>query len=359
MSALLERGPGNVVKPMIFNRSLEIRDIPLIFPTQQAMISGNSNDYAGNVLADLYRNLSSHWMYTATIQLTLNGSEPSWSKDGWSFVPVGLDGSDKLNLPNDLDDTDKVAGGSISNVTITTPAMRGRVDCTEYSVQSLTNLSMWLTPKNLKSDKTYNQSTIPDGLEGGWLLGAIDSPNVGHRTTTYPAAVLPYEDSLESLQNTTTGPELCDNCTTIFPNPQEIVCCKNGSSNDRSPGVAVGYWSPNVNPNWWTVRNWHQNFTAKWIHGEAVAGIQQNNQSGDSPFIYPSPPSVTMMNCRPLVESANAELTVNPVNGKVQNFKITSEPQELPEAFSDNFLPHNKTYLSREDSSYHYNVTLR
>jgi hypothetical protein len=68
---------------------------------------------------------------------------------------------------------------------------------------------------------------------------------------------------------------------------------------------------------------------------------------------------MTLMNCRPLVESANADVTVNRANGEIQTYNITSHPTELEEAFADNFLPHNGTDLVRERGMAFYNVTVR
>ncbi|KAJ5735058.1 uncharacterized protein N7483_000183 [Penicillium malachiteum] len=345
MSALFDRSPGDVTKSITFNKTLEIRDIPLVFSTSQSLYPGSSDDYAGAILAELYTNLSSHWMYTAAIQLTLNGSEPSWSKDGWSFVPVELNDLDRVDLPNNLDESDQTLDGPTSNISFTTPAIRGRIECSEYPATTLTNLSIWLTPTALTNHTIWNASTIPHNLEGGYQLGAVYSE--------LPSAVLP----ITSSENITT----CPNCTTIFVNPAEIICCGNGSSSSWDPSIAVGYWSPNTDPATWTVRNWQRNFTAKWFHGNAVTGIKRNeNENGyyDADLLFPKVPSVTMMNCRPLIEAAEASITVNPDNGEIQSYNITSTPSELTEAFSDNFLPHNQTSFSQETGIVYYNVTL-
>ncbi|KAJ5751747.1 hypothetical protein N7520_008664 [Penicillium odoratum] len=345
MSALFDRGPGNVTQAITFNRTLEIRDIPLVFATSQSYYPDASDDYAGKVMAELYTNLSSHWMYTAAIQLTLNGSQPSWSKDGWSFVPIKMNDLGRIDLPDDLDASDETLGGPTQNISFTTPAIRGRIECTEYPVQTLTNLSVWLTSTDLSNHTLWNASTIPHDLEGGYQLGAVYSK--------LPSAILP----ITSSENIST----CPNCTTVFVNPSEIICCGNGSSSAWDPSVAIGYWSPNTDPESWTVRQWQRNFTAKWIHGNAVTGIERNsdqNRYYDADLLFPDVPSVTMMNCRPLVESAEADVTVNPASGEIQTFSITSQPTELPDAFADNFLPHNKTRFSRETGLFYYNVTL-
>ncbi|KAJ5174719.1 uncharacterized protein N7482_000596 [Penicillium canariense] len=347
MSAIFDRGPGVVIQPITFDRSLEIRKIPFVFGTQQAIYPDSSNDYVGVILSDLYKNISTYWMYTATIQLALNGSEPAWSKDGWSFVPAEMNTISSVALPNDLDDSDKTVLGAQSNVTFTTPAMRARIECFQYPAQALTNLSNWLTPVDLSNATTWNQSTIPHGIRGGYELGTSwiyrESPSV----------ILPLTED-ETIST-------CRGCTTVFVNPNSIACCGNSSSSAWDPSVAVGYWSPNTNLSTWSTRYWDQNFTVKWFQGNAVTGITANPVGGYAssiPLLFPTPPSITLMNCRPMVESANANVTVNPANGVIQSFNITTQPKEMVEAFTDNFLPHNQTRFSSETAMVYYNVTV-
>jgi len=357
MSALFDRGPGVVSRPITFNRSIEIRDIPFVFPTQQALYPDTSNDYTAVVLQGLFSNMSTHWMYTATIQLALNGSQPAWSQDGWSFVPVGMDNLNSLDLPHDLVDSDLSVGGAPSNVSFTTPAIRGRIECSEYPLHALTNISNWLTPQDLSNHTTWNTSTIPRDdqesyLQSGYRLGTTGV------YANQPSVITPFDQYDYTVEAS------CPGCTTVFVNPSSIVCCANGTSSDWDGSVAVGYWSPQTNPATWTTRNWGQNFTAKWIYGNAVTGIKNNiyratQNELDIDMLFPTPPSLSMLNCKPVVESADADITVNPANGKIQSFNITSKPKVLTDAFSDNFLPHNKTQFSRETYMVNYNVTVR
>ncbi|KAF3386640.1 hypothetical protein F1880_000487 [Penicillium rolfsii] len=350
MSALFDRGPGVVTQPITFDRSLEIRQIPLVFGTHQTVYPDTNNDYVAYILIDLYKSISTHWMYTATIQLALNGSEPAWSKEGWSFVPADMHTISNIELPNDLDESDKAASGAPSNVSFTTPAMRARIECSTYPVEALMNVSHWLTPTDLSNYTTWNRSTIPHGLQGGFELGT------SWIYQKRPSVILPLYGN-ETIES-------CDGCTSVFVNPSSITCCGNSSSSAWDPSVAVGYWSPNTNLSTWSTGFWHQNFTLKWIYGNAVTDIHANptkdsgNDTYSIPLLFPSPPSITLMNCRPLVETASADVTVNPANGAIQAYKIIDRPTELVEAFADNFLPHNGTDFSRERGMAYYNVTI-
>ncbi|KAJ5289933.1 uncharacterized protein N7443_010186 [Penicillium atrosanguineum] len=360
MSALFDRGPGVVSQPITFERSIEIRDIPFVFPTEQSYYPSASNDYAAVILADLYKNLSTHWMYTATIQLALNGSQPAWSKDGWSFVPTQMTNLSTINLPNDLDASDQAVDGSQTNVSLATPAMRGRIECSEYPLDVFMNISNWLTIKDISNHTIWNTSTIPKDakgayVEGGYQLGAV-APWTG---TPHPSMIYPVNTSDAALS----GNGSCPGCTTVFVNPSQITCCENGSSSEWDPSVAVGYWSPNTNLESFSTRQWHRNFTAKWLYGNAVTGIKNNkNTLGgayyDVDMLFPSIPSILLLDCKPIVESAEADIIVNPANGEIQSFNITSTPKELTEAFADNFLPHNQTHFSRETGQVTYNVTV-
>ncbi|KAI2792564.1 hypothetical protein POX_b02602 [Penicillium oxalicum] len=350
MSALFNREPGVVTKPITFDRALEIRDIPHVFSTQQAVYPDTSNDYAAYILTDLYKNISTQWMYTATIQLTLNGSEPAWSKEGWSFVPIEMQSLSNVRVPGNLDESDNIGTYTQTNITLTTPAMRARIECSHYPAEALMNLSHWLSPVDLSNATVWNQTTIPHDIQGGFELGTHWIYNKN------PGVILPLSGN-ETIAT-------CDGCTTVFVNPGSIACCGNSSSTTWDPTVAVGYWSPNTNLSSWSTKSWHRNFTLKWIHGTAVTGIYKNptkmqgNFSEPLPLLFPSPPSINLMNCRPLVESADAEVIVDPVNGVVQAFNVTSKPKELTEAFADNFLPHNGSYFQGERGYAYYNVTI-
>lgn len=351
MSALFDHGTANIVQPVTLHRKLELRDTPFIFKTLQSLYPYDLNDYTAYILTDLYKNISSYWMYTATIQLALNGSEPAWSKEGWSFVPVDLDKVNANQLLSTLgaSQADNLGSGSQTNVTFDTPAIRGRVECTPPPFHSLTNLSNWLTVTQLTDHSVWNKSTIPSGLLGGYQLGST------WNNEQHPGIITPLTPS----QNWTE----CPGCTSVFVNPSSIVCCSNGTSGAQNGSVAVGYWSPNTDILYWSPRNWQSNFTAKWFYGDAYSGIKVNSNETKIPspgLLFPVPPSVSMLNCKPLVETANARVTVNPVNGEILAYNITDAPKMSTEAFADNYLPHNGSVVKNMREGFvHYNVSVR
>lgn len=352
MSALFDRGTGSILQPVTLQRSLEIRDIPFVFETEQSTYPGASTDYTAVILEDLFKNVSSYWMYTATIQLALNGSQPAWSKDGWSFVPLDLSNINSSSSLSTLGASkpDDATSDPETNITFETPAIRGRIQCSKPSNQVFTNISNWLTPTDVSNYTIYNRSTIPSGFRGGYQLGNT------YENRQYPSLITP----LSSSQNWTE----CPGCTTVFANPSSIACCGNGTADSRKGNVGVGYWSPNDDITDWTPRTWQRNFTAKWFHGEAITGIKANNDEVavgtlDPALLFVQPPSMALFNCEPIVETANSKVTVNPTNGEVQSFDIIGTPKTVSEPWSDNFLPHNGSITDPRDDYTHYNVTLR
>lgn len=350
MSALFERGNGNIIQPVTLHRQLELRQIPFVYKTQQSIYPSRSNDYVAPIIASLFTNISSYWMYTATIQLTLNGSEPAWSKDGWNFVPVDVSDITASRYLSNIgaSKADGLDEGSQTNITFDTPAIRGRIECSPHPEKAFMNMTNWLTPTDLTDHTTWSKSTIPEGINGGYLLGA------SWDTRGFPSYIYP----LLPGQNYTS----CPGCTPVFANPTSIICCGNGSTDSRQGDAAVGYWSPNGVSSTWTPRKWDRNFTTKWFYGNAVTGIKMANDSlakADAGLLFLEPPSISMLNCKPITETANARVTVNPSNGEIQSYNITDQPEIDPKDFSDNFLPHNQSITHLRDGVKWYNVTLR
>ncbi|KAB8203823.1 hypothetical protein BDV34DRAFT_227101 [Aspergillus parasiticus] len=338
MSALFERGPQVFSQSVTLNRSLEIRSIPHVISVESNKNEIDWNYAANEFLTDLFYNVSNNWIYSATIQLSLNKTQqPAWSKDGWAFVPVGTNALSDMDLQPDLDESNENVDGAAVNVSLTTPALRGRIECSQAPVQAFANLSNWLTPKDLTNHTYWDNATIPPDLEKGYKLG---------QTRTYPSyswmpALARWIVPLTSPEKNTS----CPGCTTVLSNPEEIACCANGSSSDWKSSSAVGYWSPNTTPDTFSWASWERNFTVKWIQGDTVSGIRSRGlnsrgQYEDLNLLFVRPPSITLLTCKPIIESTTANISVNPVNGEIQEFSLVDKPTELSSAFTDNFLPH-------------------
>ena len=145
MSALFEHGPGIIFRPVTLNRTLEIRDIPLIIPINSSTGQIDWNFYGEEFLMSLSYNVSNNWVFSATFKLALNQSqEPAWSKDGWAFAPINFNALKDLDLQHDLKESNQTDEGALANISLSTPALRGRIECNQPPASAFANLSNWL-----------------------------------------------------------------------------------------------------------------------------------------------------------------------------------------------------------------------
>lgn len=97
-SALFERELVNETSYVSLNRTLEPRLLPVGIEDlvganrlpDNINVSTVELERQTMVDVDLYWIEPRGWIHSAVNQLTRNGSEPPWSRDGWSFTPVNL-----------------------------------------------------------------------------------------------------------------------------------------------------------------------------------------------------------------------------------------------------------------------------
>jgi hypothetical protein len=339
MSALFQNEPGNFLQSMSTNRKLEIRQVPRIDQTEYTTLDPDSGTlWASGILNNLYTNLSTNWMYTATIQITLNGSQPPWSRDGWSFVPIELSSlknfSSVQNTGAGAHQGYLASPSPETNISLTTPAIRGRIECSPY--ETLNNLSSWLTTVDPTNSSIWNLTASPTGVSEGYELGS-------------PPPWMTFESSK----------------TPILNNPSFLTCC--GNETDQSArGVAVGYWSPNykLNASWpfeyfpFVGQQWPRNFTTKFIRGQAVTGFI-SKLDFTSHMIFTEVPSVQALNCMPIIETATANVTVDQATGLVKSFVILDKPTPASQAWADPFVLRGVLNISESNFAVLTNVTTR
>jgi len=317
MSALLERRPGVLLHSREVERTLEIRQIlhvRLVSATYPPYLEEryvpNGAGYVGTSLLDLFQNLSTNWMYSAVINTAMEGPEPSWSHMGWSFVPVNVStlvNLDQSYLVHTISKNQRPLYSSL-NITIKTPAIRGRIECSPSGI--LTNQSSWLHADNdtLKSNRRY------------YPLPSIFS-DAGYQTSATSA-------------------------------PRIISCCLNETFEDdnRLPAMAIGYWSLNVEePSLGSITGWTGNFTAKWIRGR---GDYESDKHGNRKIIFSNPPNLQALNCQPIIETSIAEVSVDVKLGRVYAFTILDEPKVADVPWFDSFVIRNLSDPSLADDIY-------
>lgn len=84
---------------------------------------------------------SFNWLYGAAMQIAMNGSQPKWTKDEWSFVPLDLHKLISLSGRSNLAATE-MSSNAAYNVTASIPAVRVRVGCD--TIPAIRNMSSWL-----------------------------------------------------------------------------------------------------------------------------------------------------------------------------------------------------------------------
>ena len=341
MSALWQRDYGNVASTTNIPRQLELRKIPIVTQEQHASEGGDTGPhYQGPVLQGLFGNLSTNWLYEATIQLTLNGSEPAWSSDGWSFVPVDVANVSESVLQSvglSLETSGEALGPSSgTSITCETMAIRARIECSTYDA-IVTKSSNWLSQYDLTNSSVWVPSLNPTNLETGYEIGCGLDNAMSDLTGAFGA-----RGTFNLFPNASNGLGADDCGTTwytgVFVNPRHPSCCVNITESGPGP-ASIGYWSANLGPqtlDLWDLSNQY-NFSVKWITGSQLQLYYSNNLSFEAHLMWSEPPELAILNCAPIVETANARVTVDHATGRVIDFNITDIPQEDPSAWANNF----------------------
>jgi hypothetical protein len=204
-------------------RQLELRSLPSIFVSEIYVTevgSENPGDVGmRSILSQLYGGVFNSRLYSGLVDLAFNGSRPAWvSDDQWSFAPVD---ASNLSIPaiqklGSNSSTPAIAQSDSSvNITLDTPGIRARIECTELD---LSNTSNWLTTLDFTNHSNWDVTSLIPGLAIGYSLGEmqdiyffIDPDPIGER---------PHE-----------------NLTNFFTDHAQLICCANMT--DDKPGQAA------------------------------------------------------------------------------------------------------------------------
>ncbi|CAO2655525.1 Nn.00g043280.m01.CDS01 [Neocucurbitaria sp. VM-36] len=262
----------------------------------------------------------SDWLYTALNEITLQTASPAWTRDGWAFTPVDM--QQLLIINSDQKTENTVNNNTVSNfvassanVSFATTALRGRLECAPI----LPARSNWTS----RIEKAHTSDRI------GNLTGII----------------LPTLLGMSQMNN-----------TPIFSAPRQMACCTNGTDGGQS---VVAYWSSNNSyideeQPWSTIPyedGWVRNFTVKWIVGSGkTAEVSGQRDLSTSPNVvmadgsrpagnvtllyYEEQPHIQIMNCEPVLETANARITVDRSSGQVLESMIIDEPKVASDAWN-------------------------
>jgi hypothetical protein len=165
MSALWQREPIQLERAVEVLQPFQIREVPFVY---DGAYSGRTSAYKKDILSTAFQSLQTNWLYSASLQLSMNASQPSWSSEGWSFVPVSIPASSwkvkqKSNSSNDEPQAKRTV------VTVNLPAMRGRLECSTIA-KDLED-RFWLTEVIDSKKGYYNETLRPRPWKIGYQLG--------------------------------------------------------------------------------------------------------------------------------------------------------------------------------------------
>lgn len=330
MSALWDSGVKPAYHPLFLNRSLEMTTIPRLFEVDSIPFYGHTpiDNYRTPVIDDIYRGSLQSWLYSGAIEILQSVATPAWSKDDWSFLPLNMD--DVRASVSKLKIASLESSGLSTNLTLHTPALRGRLEC--KSLDFASNTSRWLERIDFTNETAWNETNRPPGLTYGYVLkGFADrGSDVGH-----------------------------------------FKCCANET--DGVPGdVAIGYWSDLD----YSTKEFTSSMTVLWIVGQPLNGTFRSTNDYVDPdnnygplWIWSSEPKISVTNCTPIYERVETRVTVELDTGIVQNYSILTVPEPVASAWSDPYLKRNnsvdytqgyfKVYSGNYNVSNFRNVTAR
>lgn len=266
-------------------------------------------------LKDIMMGTTGDWMYNALDEMVLGSPPPDWTADGWSFTPINLNllpavsKKQREKRPGDQK-SDATLLSSLSNVTLETTAMRARLQCEKVPIEG----DSWMGDEIQAIVQGFN-STIKNisatslNLTEGKLL-----PKILFENTTYE--------------------------TSTFATPLRVLCCSNETEDSPS---AVAYWSFADDKKWWSRQNdqwtgvvpngtdWPSRFSIKWIAGlstTTTTTVYTNNQPTVwTPLVFKEVPAIQALDCKPVIEKVQAQVTVARSSAEVLEYKLLGEPQ--------------------------------
>lgn len=334
---------------------MEMRQIP--FSVEERFVPGDPMDLVVQGFVPslgTYFPPSTHliyrqnWMHSAFNELTLNGSEPSWSTDSWSFIPIDLATITNATLPVSSDTGASSDGSSqtfsTQNVTITTPAIRTRLECS--IIPEVQNTSSWLEDFDLTNQQIWDVRSNPKGLVKGYKFQA---------NTMFDGT--PWNTSLG------------------LSTPDRLCCNDNTTGVAPIQNITIGYWSPIDTLNFPDpFISWPMNFTVKWIHGPArsdiflkdsnssdILGFSEPVAPGQGVLLFTETPSMQAMTCKPTIETANSLTTVDTL-GRILSYNLLEEPRAVDAPWMDAMVAHNLTAGEKPTQTSQYiirNMTTR
>ena len=254
------------------------------------------------------------WLYNALDEIIMDTPTLPWTRDEWVFTPVNVTNKDDpavLYIVPEAQEKQQKDATYVSsfNISFITSALRSRLECGPIVLSE----SRWLESV---------QDIYPNSL---------DQAVTGH--------VLPMTLSLDG-----------GFAAPVFSAPRRIACCTNGT--DYGNQSVVAYWSSNntiyderpaisVDTNkpsdFKVPSGWSRDFVIKWIVGPAastvVPGSESNfisntiGTSNETVLYFAEEPQISTIKCTPVIEKANASITIARDTSQVLTYELLGPPQ--------------------------------
>jgi hypothetical protein len=306
-----------------------IRQAPVAYNYSKSGASTLDHGFQAPFLQDTMRIVTSDWLYSALDQISLDSEQPAWSRDGWSFSPP-VGGLDSLSPVRNFTSSEaynvlsepRSLLISTANSTFSTVGLRARLECGNVDTKN----PSWFTENEVdlfNPENSTEAKAVKDRLNRtGYIL---------------PGTI---------FQNTSRE-------TSIFSRSSTIICCSNET--DTVGRSAVGYWSQMNTTQWWKndpslgssgwkefgPDTWPPNFAVKWIVGSTltsnVTAYTDAAASNYKIMQFAQVPDMSFLECKPVIERADAEVVAAHATGQVLSFKILNDPQPQLDPWSSHF----------------------
>lgn len=324
MSALWQPVSSSVNSTRVLDQPFQLREVPRLYTVEEY----GSPAFAQTILPNVFRNFTSNWLYGAFSQLTANASEPIWSRDGWSFVPVSLD---NLDLVQQVTSNVPVEHIGV-NATLTVPAIRGRLECAPLA--SHLDTKYYTTEVNISQ---YNATARPLPQSNAYYLLGCDSVDYQER------------GNINFDPNTTATNTNCTfmrSTTSLLTANLPLTCCP-WDENGLPENAIFSYWTPIYgNDGLYSLCNGLSasstfDIAVKTLYGPSPASYHEKTYpSVHTSLIWPVPPSLTMLRCTPIIETVSSTVTIDIVSKHVQTYTILDMPAPYAPAWTDDYLTH-------------------
>ncbi|KAF3042745.1 hypothetical protein E8E12_009756 [Didymella heteroderae] len=255
------------------------------------------------------------WLYNALDDITLQTPALPWTRDDWVFTPVNVTNWDDRSVlyvasqPQSEPRNDVASFASSFNVSLTTSAIRGRLECEAVTLSA----TEWLDDVDTAYPNRFDKAAA------GHVLAMAISTNDGF-----------------------TAP--------VFSAPRRLACCTNGT--EQSKQSVVAYWSSNntvyderpaisVDPSepedTRVSSGWTKDFAVKWIVGSAasttVPGSEPNfisntiGTANESVLYFTDEPQMSILKCNPIIERVNASITFARDTSQILKYELLEDPQ--------------------------------